>query len=242
MVTWLYAVTPRPRRERRPTRAHPGVAEPGARWSRTPDWPPWWAPYRWPTSARSRCAPTWRTCPGWSGRPGPTTGSSAGRPDTARSSPLRFATIYHDDGRVRDACSRSGGRPDGHAGAGGRTGPSGASRRTSTRAPSCPTRADEDGSGGDSPGTAYLLRRRAQRDDKETAHLRATERAEEIHTALAALAAASAAASAAGRAAGRVRGLDGAEQLLSGAGRPDGGVHRRGDRGWASGTRTSTWS
>ncbi|MFI0776599.1 GvpL/GvpF family gas vesicle protein [Streptomyces sp. NPDC021212] len=105
--------------------------------------------------------------------------------------PLRFATIYHDDGRVRTMLQE---RRDDFtatlARVAGRT-EWGVKAYVDPRA-FLPDPGDEVASGGDSPGTDYLLRRRAQRDDKETAHLRATERAEEIHTALAALAAATA--------------------------------------------------
>ncbi|MFD7502181.1 GvpL/GvpF family gas vesicle protein [Streptomyces sp. NPDC059850] len=106
--------------------------------------------------------------------------------------PLRFATIYHDDGRVRTMLrERRDDLTDTLARVAGRT-EWGVKAYVDPRA-FLPDPGDEEGSGGDTPGTAYLLRRRAQRDDKETAHLRATERAEEIHTALTALAAASAA-------------------------------------------------
>lgn len=109
--------------------------------------------------------------------------------------PLRFATLYHDDHRVRamlearradfaSALRRVAGRtewgvkayidpraflPDPAEGAvGGAAG------------------------GGQRPGAAYLARRRAERQDQDTAHLRATERAEEIHATLTRLSAATA--------------------------------------------------
>lgn len=106
--------------------------------------------------------------------------------------PLRFATIYHDDDRVAAMLQER--REDltaTLARVAGRT-EWGVKAYVDPRA-FLPDPADEGSSGGDSPGTAYLLRRRARRDDEETAHLRATERAEEVHTTLAALAAASAA-------------------------------------------------
>jgi hypothetical protein len=105
--------------------------------------------------------------------------------------PLRFATIYHDDDRVRTMLQER--RDDltaTLARVAGRT-EWGVKAYVDPRA-FLPDPGDEEAAD-DSPGTAYLLRRRTQRDDKETAHLRATERAEEIHTTLAALAAASAA-------------------------------------------------
>lgn len=106
--------------------------------------------------------------------------------------PLRFATIYHDDDRVRTMLrERRDDLTATLARVAGRT-EWGVKAYVDPRA-FLPDPADDEASGDDSPGTAYLLRRRAQRDDKETAHLRATERAEEVHTALTALAAASAA-------------------------------------------------
>lgn len=105
--------------------------------------------------------------------------------------PLRFATLYHDDDRVRAMLRER--RDDFTATlrrVAGRT-EWGVKAYVDPRSflpdPEEPTGAEE------SPGTAYLLRRRAQRQDQETAHLRATERAEEIHASLAALAVATAA-------------------------------------------------
>ncbi|MER8156426.1 GvpL/GvpF family gas vesicle protein [Streptomyces sp. NPDC094472] len=105
--------------------------------------------------------------------------------------PLRFATLYHDDDRVRAMLQER--REDFTA----------TLRRVAGRTEwgvkvyvdprSFLPDPDEPAGGEDSPGTAYLLRRRAQRQDQETAHLRATERAEEIHASLAALAVATAA-------------------------------------------------
>lgn len=105
--------------------------------------------------------------------------------------PLRFATLYHDDDRVRamleerredltDTLSRVTGRTEWGVKAY-------ADPRAFVPGPAEPT------GGGDRPGTAYLMRRRAQRQERETAQDRATERAAEIHTALAALAVATAA-------------------------------------------------
>ncbi|MFD8277873.1 GvpL/GvpF family gas vesicle protein [Streptomyces solisilvae] len=104
--------------------------------------------------------------------------------------PLRFATLYHDDDRVRamlrerredfmDTLRRVAGRTEW-----------GVKAYVDPRSflPD-PDESEDEGS----PGTAYLMRRRAQRQDQETAHLRATERAEEIHSSLAALAVATAA-------------------------------------------------
>ncbi|MBL1100251.1 GvpL/GvpF family gas vesicle protein [Streptomyces coffeae] len=105
--------------------------------------------------------------------------------------PLRFATLYHDDDRVRamlderrddlmDTLGRVEGRTEWGVKAYVDPGAFAA-------APA------EDTGGGDRPGTAYLMRRRAQRQERDTAHDRAAARAEEIHTALAAPAVATAA-------------------------------------------------
>ncbi|ASQ98628.1 GvpL/GvpF family gas vesicle protein [Streptomyces sp. 11-1-2] len=105
--------------------------------------------------------------------------------------PLRFATLYHDDDRVRAMLQER--REDFAATlrrVAGRT-EWGVKAYVDPR--SFLPDPDEPAGGEDSPGTAYLLRRRAQRQDQETAHLRATERAEEIHASLAALAVATAA-------------------------------------------------
>ncbi|GHJ33129.1 MULTISPECIES: GvpL/GvpF family gas vesicle protein [Streptomyces] len=105
--------------------------------------------------------------------------------------PLRFATLYHDDDRVRAMLRER--RDDFTATlrrVAGRT-EWGVKAYVDPRS-FLPDPEERDG-GDQSPGTAYLLRRRAQRQDQETAHLRATERAEEIHASLAALAVATAA-------------------------------------------------
>ncbi|WP_432585117.1 GvpL/GvpF family gas vesicle protein [Streptomyces sp. HD1123-B1] len=105
--------------------------------------------------------------------------------------PLRFATLYHDDDRVRamlverrDDLAETLGRVSGRTEWGVKAY---ADPRAFVSAP-----AGDEG-GGDRPGTAYLMRRRAQRQERETAQDRATERAEEINTALAAMAVATAA-------------------------------------------------
>ncbi|MEU4893893.1 GvpL/GvpF family gas vesicle protein [Streptomyces sp. NPDC044780] len=105
--------------------------------------------------------------------------------------PLRFATLYHDDDRVRAMLQER--REDFTATLRRVTGRTEWGVKAYVDPASFLPDPDEDESGGDSPGTAYLMRRRAQRQDQETAHLRATERAEEIHASLAALAVATAA-------------------------------------------------
>jgi hypothetical protein len=103
--------------------------------------------------------------------------------------PLRFATLYHDDGRVRTMLQDR--RDDFTATldrVAGRT-EWGVKVYVDPRAFLPDPAEDESAGGGDSPGIAYLMRRKAQQQEKETAHLRATERADEIHAALAALAA-----------------------------------------------------
>ncbi|MFI1396649.1 GvpL/GvpF family gas vesicle protein [Streptomyces sp. NPDC020681] len=98
--------------------------------------------------------------------------------------PLRFATIYHDDDRVRallterrtdfvSALDRVAGRTEWGVKAY-------ADERTSEHRNTSEERSDET----DRPGTAYLLRRRAQRQGEETAHQEAEARAVQIHEAL----------------------------------------------------------
>ncbi|TLS44537.1 GvpL/GvpF family gas vesicle protein [Streptomyces montanus] len=98
--------------------------------------------------------------------------------------PLRFGTLFHDDDGVRDmladretdlaaALERVAGRTEW-----------GVKAFADPKA-FLPDPSEEPAEGGgDKPGTAYLLRRRAQRKEKETAHLRVTRQAEEIHAAL----------------------------------------------------------
>ena len=98
--------------------------------------------------------------------------------------PLRFGTLFHDDDRVRAmlvdrkadlavALERVAGRTEW-----------GVKAFADPKA-FLPDSSEEPGEGGgEKPGTAYLLRRRAQREQKETAHLRVTRQAEEIHAAL----------------------------------------------------------
>jgi hypothetical protein len=102
--------------------------------------------------------------------------------------PLRFATVYHDDARIRSLLEE---RRDDFDSAldllAGRT-------EWGVKAYADPQAfvadsPDDRTSDQDSPGTSYLLRRREQQRGRETAHLRATECAEAIHTALAELAA-----------------------------------------------------
>ncbi|MES4908768.1 MULTISPECIES: GvpL/GvpF family gas vesicle protein [unclassified Streptomyces] len=105
--------------------------------------------------------------------------------------PLRFATLYHDDDRVRamleerredfaTALRRVAGRTEW-----------GVKAYVDPRA-FLPDPAEDAADGGHRPGAAYLARRRTQRQEQETAHLRATERAEEVHATLAGLAVATA--------------------------------------------------
>ncbi|MEU6079394.1 GvpL/GvpF family gas vesicle protein [Streptomyces sp. NPDC047108] len=114
--------------------------------------------------------------------------------------PLRFATVYHDDDRVRSlleqrredllaALERVEGRTEwgvkgyvdprrfaaGDAASGG--GQSDA--RSASR---------ESSGGGARPGTDYLLRRKAERESQDTAHERAIQRAADIDAALVSLA------------------------------------------------------
>ncbi|GAB2596984.1 GvpL/GvpF family gas vesicle protein [Streptomyces capparidis] len=101
--------------------------------------------------------------------------------------PFRFASIYHDDARVLALLEeRHTELADALRGVAGSTEwgvkafvdqPGG--ERPGPRAPAA---------GGGRPGTAYLLRRKAQREEQDTAHQRALDRAEEIHGALARLA------------------------------------------------------
>ncbi|MEV6318118.1 GvpL/GvpF family gas vesicle protein [Streptomyces sp. NPDC051776] len=116
--------------------------------------------------------------------------------------PLRFATVYHDDDRVRSlleqrhedllaALERVEGRTewgvkgyvDPRRFAAGDTAPAGG-QGEATGTPR------ERGGGGGRPGTNYLLRRKAERESQETAHERAIQRAADIDAALASLAAA----------------------------------------------------
>ncbi|TQK42644.1 gas vesicle protein GvpL/GvpF [Streptomyces sp. SLBN-118] len=98
--------------------------------------------------------------------------------------PLRFATIYHDDDRVHSllakrrtdfaaALNRVAGRTE--WGIKAYVGP-----RTLERQEASDTGPEDGGS----PGTAYLLRRQAQRQGQETAQREAQDRAEQIHVAL----------------------------------------------------------
>ena len=170
------------------------------------------------------------------GGPGPPPGRSTARPRHGQVIP---AAVRHGLPRrrpgPRDAPGAAGRlrRPRWR---GWRAGPSGASRRTST--PRLPARPGREGpAGGDSPGTAYLLRRRspaARQGDRASAGDRAGRRRSTPPSPR--WPRRRAAASAAGPPAGRVRGLDGAEQLLSGAGRPDREFAAAGDRRWGSGT------
>ncbi|MBV9025619.1 MAG: GvpL/GvpF family gas vesicle protein [Streptomycetaceae bacterium] len=107
----------------------------------------------------------------------------------ARSSdvvPLRFATLYHDEAAVRavlserledftSALQRIAGRTEW-----------GVKAYVDPDMLAAP--ADEPESDQNTPGTAYLRRRRAQRQGQRDARQRAAQRAEEIHTALADLA------------------------------------------------------
>lgn len=106
---------------------------------------------------------------------------------TGRVIPLRFATLYHDDDRVRAMLEQR--RADFAAAlerVAGRT-EWGVKAYVDPRA-FLPDPGEEEAAGGRRPGAAYLARRRAERQEQETAHLRASERAEEIHAALAGLA------------------------------------------------------
>jgi hypothetical protein len=98
--------------------------------------------------------------------------------------PLRFATIYHDDDRVRfllaerrtdfvSALDRVAGRTEWGVKAY-------VDQQTFERSDKPDDRAD----GGESPGTAYLLRRRAQQQGQEIAQQQAQARAEEIDAVL----------------------------------------------------------
>ncbi|WP_405998903.1 GvpL/GvpF family gas vesicle protein [Streptomyces sp. NBC_00829] len=98
--------------------------------------------------------------------------------------PLRFATIYHDDDRVRSlleerradfasALNRVAGRTEW-----------GIKAYVDPRTPERQEPPDASPVDDGSPGTAYLLRRRAQRQGQETAQREAQDRAEQIHVAL----------------------------------------------------------
>ncbi|MGP3949981.1 GvpL/GvpF family gas vesicle protein [Streptomyces sp. 7N604] len=118
--------------------------------------------------------------------------------------PLRFATVCHDDERVRSllqerrqdftvALERVTGRTEWGVKAyvDPRTFAAGASGPDAAPAAGAGASHDRAG-GGESPGAAYLRRRKAERKSQETAHQRAAQRAQDIHTALGALAAESA--------------------------------------------------
>lgn len=102
--------------------------------------------------------------------------------------PLRFATVYRDDARIRSLLEERRADFDSVlALLAGRT-EWGVKAYADPQAFVTDSRGDRT-SDEDSPGTAYLLRRRAQQRERETAHVRAAECAEAIHTALAELAA-----------------------------------------------------
>ncbi|WP_431683171.1 GvpL/GvpF family gas vesicle protein [Kitasatospora sp. KL5] len=109
---------------------------------------------------------------------------------TRRTLPLRFATLYRDDRgavsflrgageRLQAALDRVADRDEW-----------GVKAYLDAPAPDAPTADPPDGAAvaDDRPGTAYLLRRRAQRDDRAHRFEQAHERARQIHAALAALA------------------------------------------------------
>jgi hypothetical protein len=101
--------------------------------------------------------------------------------------PLRFATVYHDDARVRSLLEERRADFDSVLDLlAGRT-EWGVKAYADPRA-FLPDSPGDRTSGQDSPGTAYLLRRREQQRGQETARQRATECAEAIHTALGELA------------------------------------------------------
>lgn len=103
--------------------------------------------------------------------------------------PLRFATVYHDDARVRELLAER--RAEFVSALDLVTGRTewGVKAYADPRAFVEDSPDDDRTSEQDSPGTAYLLRRKQRQRGRETAHLRATECAEAIHTALAELAA-----------------------------------------------------
>lgn len=116
-----------------------------------------------------------------------------GLSDAGEVVPLQFATVYRDDAAVRAVLR---GRAADFAAALERT-----RNRTEwgvkayvdpEASPGPPAEGAGDSSGA-GPGTAYLLRRRAQRDSREEAYRRARERAERIRADLAGHAAATAA-------------------------------------------------
>lgn len=107
--------------------------------------------------------------------------------------PLQFATVYRDDAAVR-AVLRD--RAADFTAAFERTRDRtewGVKAYVDPEASPGPAADGAEGAAGTSPGTAYLLRRRAQRDSKEEAYRRASERAERIRADLAGHAAATAA-------------------------------------------------
>jgi Gas vesicle synthesis protein GvpL/GvpF len=100
--------------------------------------------------------------------------------------PLRFATLYHDEAAVRSLLSerredfisvleRIAGRTEWGV-------------KAYVDPEALTASADEPGQDHNAPGTAYLLRRRAQRQEQQAARQQAIRRAEEVHTALAGLA------------------------------------------------------
>ena len=110
----------------------------------------------------------------------------------ARTSPLlpvRFATIYHSDQRVASMLRERGGkllRTLGQLAGRSEWGVKVYADLRSTDAFDGASIADEQ-----HPGTAYLLRRKAQQEDRHRALRQAGEEAQQVHVALAATAAAS---------------------------------------------------
>ncbi|MFC4606833.1 GvpL/GvpF family gas vesicle protein [Streptomyces maoxianensis] len=101
--------------------------------------------------------------------------------------PLRFATMYRDDARIRSLLDERRADFDSVLDLlAGRT-EWGVKAYVDPQAFVPDSQGDRTG-GRSSPGTAYLLRRKEQQRGRETAHARATECAEAIHAALAELA------------------------------------------------------
>jgi hypothetical protein len=110
--------------------------------------------------------------------------------------PLRLATVYRDDGRVRGLLSDRQAEfanalrwLDGRTECGVKVWVSGGDAKQDRRHATLPWRADNRPSGGnDSPGTAYLLQRRASMRARDDRWQQAVTLGEQIHAALTALA------------------------------------------------------
>lgn len=97
--------------------------------------------------------------------------------------PLQFATVYHDDDAVRAVLAdRAGDFAAAFARTRGRD-EWGVKAYVDPDAPA--PAAEPEASGGGTPGTAYLLRRKAEQRSREDAYRRAEKRAEQLRAALA---------------------------------------------------------